>query len=246
MDTGICSGSDKAVVPWSAIVQSQDDFVARKYLPEDVDLKEPSKLQNWDTTALLNFWYARQDTGEGPTFEFKAWKNKDGDMVASVVSGTSTSQQTRKVTKRHRVMIRRPRDSSTEAESDTHQPEDDAGDDFADGGSPQKRPRRIAGPASAREGTAVPRTIPKPRPAKPGKTGAMLTSRMGDLLAGLTEEGTGVVEDDVARKDGNTSPAPKSRRGKKAAIEPSARTTRSKSQKPMDSTPRVTRASGNK
>jgi hypothetical protein len=91
MDTGICSRSDKAVVPWNAIVQSQDDFVARKYLLEDVDLKEPSKLQNWDTTALLNLWYARQDTGEGQTFEFKAWKNKDGDMVASAVSGTSTS-----------------------------------------------------------------------------------------------------------------------------------------------------------
>jgi hypothetical protein len=69
---------------------------------------------------------------------------------------------------------------------------------------------------------------------------------MGDLLAGLTEEGTGIVEDDAARKDGNTSPAPKSRQGKKAAIEPSARTTQSKSQKPMDSTPQVTRASGNK
>ena len=55
MDPGICSGKDKAVVPWSAIVQSQDDFVARMYLPADVDLKEPSKLQNWDTTALLNF-----------------------------------------------------------------------------------------------------------------------------------------------------------------------------------------------
>ncbi|KIK33660.1 hypothetical protein CY34DRAFT_99192, partial [Suillus luteus UH-Slu-Lm8-n1] len=74
----ICSGKDKAVVPWSAIVQSQDDFVARKYLPADVDLKEPSKLQNWDTTALLNFWYARQEKDEGPTFLFKAWKNKDG------------------------------------------------------------------------------------------------------------------------------------------------------------------------
>jgi hypothetical protein len=36
----------------------------------------------------------------------------------------------------------------------------------------------------------------------------MLTSQMGDLLAGLTEEGTGVMEDDAARKDGNTSPAP--------------------------------------
>jgi hypothetical protein len=65
MDPGICSGKDKAVVPWSAIVQSQDDFVARKYLPADVDLKEPSKLQNWDTTALLNFWYARQENKEG-------------------------------------------------------------------------------------------------------------------------------------------------------------------------------------
>ncbi|KAG1884744.1 hypothetical protein F4604DRAFT_1676836 [Suillus subluteus] len=45
----------QAVVPWSAITQGQDDFVERRYLPEDVDLKEPSKLQNWDTTALLNF-----------------------------------------------------------------------------------------------------------------------------------------------------------------------------------------------
>ncbi|KAG2094378.1 uncharacterized protein F5147DRAFT_657146 [Suillus discolor] len=72
----ICSGKDKAVVPWSAIVQSQDDFVARTYLPADVDLKEPSKLQIWDTTTLLQFWLARQETGEGPTFLFKAWKNK--------------------------------------------------------------------------------------------------------------------------------------------------------------------------
>ncbi|KAG1725120.1 hypothetical protein EDB19DRAFT_1948272 [Suillus lakei] len=95
----ICSGIDKAVMPWSAILQSQDDFVARKYLPADVDLKEPSKLQNWDTTALLNFWYARQETGEGPTFLFKAWKNRDGDMVASVVSGRSPSHQTQKVRK---------------------------------------------------------------------------------------------------------------------------------------------------
>ncbi|KAG1791298.1 uncharacterized protein BJ212DRAFT_1491024 [Suillus subaureus] len=78
----ICSGSDKAVVPWSTIIQSHNDFVARKYVPVDVDLKEPSKLQNWDTMALLNFWHAQQEKGEGPTFPFKAWKNKDGDMKA--------------------------------------------------------------------------------------------------------------------------------------------------------------------
>ncbi|KAG1722443.1 uncharacterized protein EDB91DRAFT_1088132 [Suillus paluster] len=117
--TGICSGIDKAVVPWSAIIQSQDDFVARQYLPADVNLKEPSKLQNWDTTALLNFWYARQETGEGPTFLFKAWGNKEGDMVDSIVSEKSPPPL-----KRKRVMIRRPWDSSTESESEAEGPGD--------------------------------------------------------------------------------------------------------------------------
>ncbi|KAG1879028.1 hypothetical protein F4604DRAFT_1679491 [Suillus subluteus] len=111
----MCSGKDRAVVPWSAITQGQDDFVERRYLPEDVDLKEPSKLQNWDTTALLNFWYARQESGEGPAFRFKAWKNQDGDMVPSIVSGRSPSPQTHKARKQQRVTLRRPRDSSTES-----------------------------------------------------------------------------------------------------------------------------------
>ncbi|KAG2064054.1 hypothetical protein BDR04DRAFT_1162993 [Suillus decipiens] len=38
----LCSRNDKAVIPWSAIRHSQDDFVARTFLPADVDLKEPS------------------------------------------------------------------------------------------------------------------------------------------------------------------------------------------------------------
>ncbi|KAG2091359.1 uncharacterized protein F5147DRAFT_657963 [Suillus discolor] len=143
----ICSGKDKAVVPWSAIVQSQDDFVARTYLPADVNLKEPSKLQNWDTTALLHFWCARQETGKGPTFLFKAWKNNDGDMVPSVISGKSPSPQTHIVRKQQRVTIRRPRDSSTEAESDkesaTNHTEDDVDDDLADGRHLLKKPRTV-------------------------------------------------------------------------------------------------------
>ncbi|KAG1728272.1 uncharacterized protein EDB91DRAFT_1253540 [Suillus paluster] len=137
----ICSGIDKAVVPWSAIVQSQDDFVARKYVLADVDLKEPSKLQHWDTTALLTFWYARQEKGKGPTFLFKAWKNRDGDMT------------------------NHEGDPESEPEGDTHDMEDDAGDDAAEGRSPQKRPRTEPGPSTAHEGTAVPCAIPKPRPA---------------------------------------------------------------------------------
>jgi hypothetical protein len=250
MDPGICLGKDKAVVPWSAIVQSQDNFVARKYLPADVDLKEPSKLQNWDTTALLNFWYARQENKEGPVFLFKAWKNKDGDMVPSVLSGKSPSPQTRVVRKQHRVTIQRPRDSSTELLSDgeriAHPTEDDVDDDSADGRSPQKKPRYSWGPAI--KGTEVRTSIPKPRKAKPATSGALLTSQMGDLLAGLTAEPTGdgteEVEVEMEMARGKTSPAPKRKRGKKAVVEPSARTMRSKSQMPVDSTPRVTRARG--
>jgi len=60
-------------------------FVARKYLPADVDLKGAVKVAKLGHDSLTQFWYARQETGEGPTFLFKAWKNRDGDMVASVV-----------------------------------------------------------------------------------------------------------------------------------------------------------------
>ncbi|KAG1720225.1 uncharacterized protein EDB91DRAFT_1088903 [Suillus paluster] len=217
--TGICSGIDKAVVPWSAIVQSQDDFVARKYLPADVDLKEPSKLQNWDTTALLNFWYARQEMGEGPTFLFKAWRKKEGNMVDSIVSKKSPPYQ-----KCKRVMIRRPQDLSTESESDAEgnaHPDDEADVDLADSRSLQKRSRRAAGPASAHEGTAVPCSISKHHPVKPAKSGTLLTSRMGDLLAGLNAGDTGDVENAVPLL------APKSVQGKKDVIEAPARTTRS-------------------
>ncbi|KAG1889898.1 hypothetical protein F4604DRAFT_1673425 [Suillus subluteus] len=206
----MCSGKDRAVVPWSAITQGQDDFVERRYLPEDVDLKEPSKLQNWDTTALLNFWYARQESGEGPAFRFKAWKNQDGDMVPSIISGRSPSPQTHKARKQQRVTLRRPWDSSTEsgsdAKNDTHHTEDDADEDLDDGKSPQKTPRKTAGPAP--KVPDVPRAIQKPRRAM------------------LTDEATSEVNEDVEMEKRNTSPAAKRRRGKKAVVEPSTRTTR--------------------
>ncbi|KAG1800137.1 uncharacterized protein BJ212DRAFT_1488022 [Suillus subaureus] len=238
----ICSRSNKAVMPWSAIIQSQYDFVARKYVPVDVDLKEPSKLQNWDTTALLNFWHAQQEKGEGPTFLFKAWKNRDGDMVASVVSRNSPFHQTHK-----NLSTDTESNPRSNPESDSHHMEDDADDDVADGRSLQKRPRRELGPSTAHEGTAVPHAIPKPHLVKPAKTGALLTSQMGNLLAGLTDGVTSNVEEDVGMEGGHMSLVPKNMQGKKVVIEPSARTTRSKStQQPSDNTPQVTRARGKK
>ncbi|KAG1727578.1 uncharacterized protein EDB91DRAFT_1086379 [Suillus paluster] len=210
------------------------ELVWQEYMQEQFDLKEPSKLQNWDTTTLLNFCW--QETGEGPMFLFKAWRNKEGNMVDSIVSEKSPPHW-----KHKRVMIWRPRDSSTECKSDaegnTH-PDDEADVDSADGRSPQRRSRRAVGPASAREGTVVPRSISKPCLVKPAKSGALLTSQMGDLLAGLNAGDTGNVENEVPL------PAPKSIRGKNDVNEAPVRTTQSKSvQQPSD---RVTRARGKK
>ncbi|KAG1849780.1 hypothetical protein F4604DRAFT_1934813 [Suillus subluteus] len=182
-----------------------------------------------------------------PAFRFKAWKNQDGDMVPSIVSGRSPSPQTHKARKQQRVTLRRPRDSSTEsgsdAKNDTHHMEDDADEDLDDGRSPQKTPRKTAGPAP--KVPDVPHAIQKPRGAMSVRTtGALLTSQMGDRLAGLTDEATSEVNEDVEMEKRNMSPASKRRRGKKAVVEPSARTTRSKSQMPVENTLGATRARG--
>ncbi|KAG2047065.1 hypothetical protein BDR06DRAFT_126299 [Suillus hirtellus] len=188
--------------------------MAWTYLPVDVDLKEPSKLQIWDTTTLLQFWLTQQETGKGPTFLFKAWKNKDGDMVPSVISGNLPSPQTHIVRRQQRVTIQRPQESSTEAESDkesaTHHMEHNVDDDLADGRPLLKKPR-MGGPTP--RGLAVPCSIPKPHLAKPAKKGALLTLQMGDLLAGLTDNMTGEVRDDVEMEESITLLAQKRRRG---------------------------------
>jgi hypothetical protein len=109
----------------------------------------------------------------------------------------------------------------SDTESATHHMEDDLDGDLADGRPPLKKPRTV-GPAS--KAMAVLRAIPKPRPAKPAKAAALLTSQMGDLLTGLTEEATGEANN-VAMEE-SIKPLGTTRRwGKKAPVEPLARTT---------------------
>ncbi|KAG2071465.1 hypothetical protein BDR04DRAFT_1117658 [Suillus decipiens] len=141
----------------------------------DVDLKEPSKLQNWDTMALLNFWYAQQEAGECLTFLFKAWKNKDSEMVPSVVSSKSPSPATKTIRKQKRAIHQSPEDSSTEAQSDTQETEEEADDDSADGRSPHKRARRGAGnPSGAGQKLTVLKSLPKPQQTKMANVGALI------------------------------------------------------------------------
>ncbi|KAG1720015.1 hypothetical protein EDB19DRAFT_1836266 [Suillus lakei] len=78
----MCMGNNKAAaaVPWGDLVKSQSDFFDNTYWPADVQLVEPSKVDKADTTALLYFWYCRQQRKLRPTFCFKAWKDTDGNM----------------------------------------------------------------------------------------------------------------------------------------------------------------------
>ncbi|KAG2070758.1 hypothetical protein BDR04DRAFT_1118144 [Suillus decipiens] len=132
----------------------------------DVDLKKLSKLQNWDMTALLNFWHARQKEGKCPTFLFKAWKNKDSEMVPSVVSSKSPSPATETIRKQKRAIHQSPQDSLTDAQSDTQETEEEADDDLADGRSPHKRARRVANLSRTHQKLTVPKSLPKPQQTK--------------------------------------------------------------------------------
>ncbi|KAG2078367.1 hypothetical protein BDR04DRAFT_1112584 [Suillus decipiens] len=148
--------------------------------------KEPSKLQNWDMMALLNFWYAWQEAGECLTFLFKAWKNKDSEMVPSVVSSESPSPATETIRKRKRAIHQSPEDSSTEAQSDTQETEEEADDDSADGRSPHKRARRAGNPSGAGQKLTVPKSLPKPQQTKTANISALIepSARMTRILPG--------------------------------------------------------------
>lgn len=82
--SGFCCQRPKASVPWSAVRDSQDDFIESHFLPADQKIKDPSKLQSADADHLLDFWYQRQKNKIQPTFSFKAWQNHEREMKEPV------------------------------------------------------------------------------------------------------------------------------------------------------------------
>jgi hypothetical protein len=70
----------------------QGDFISGRYLPDGVQVKDPSKLQTTEATALLEFWYDRQENGVPPVFQFKGWKNGRGELVDPVQADRSRAR----------------------------------------------------------------------------------------------------------------------------------------------------------
>ncbi|KAG1723450.1 hypothetical protein EDB19DRAFT_1834603 [Suillus lakei] len=91
----MCMGTDKvkAAVPWGDLVKNQSGFFDSTYWPAAIQLVEPSKMDKADATALLDFWYRRQQKNLRPTFCFKAWKDTDGDMETPAKSFLKAMQR---------------------------------------------------------------------------------------------------------------------------------------------------------
>jgi hypothetical protein len=108
-------------VPWRAITERQDAFISTRYLPSDSLLKDPSKLQNTEATELLEFWYGRQEAKKTPTFQFKGWRDNDGEMI-DPVDGEDTDSRGRggRLHRRRREQHRAsdPEDTSDSSDSD--------------------------------------------------------------------------------------------------------------------------------
>ncbi|KAG2115290.1 uncharacterized protein F5147DRAFT_769747 [Suillus discolor] len=52
----ICCGKRKVPVPWSDIMKGQSQFISSTYLPDDIKITDPSKMQRDEANALLESW----------------------------------------------------------------------------------------------------------------------------------------------------------------------------------------------
>lgn len=52
-------------------------MLPRKYLPDGAKILEPSRMNQEEATALLEFWHNHQEASDGPILKFSWWWCKD-------------------------------------------------------------------------------------------------------------------------------------------------------------------------
>ncbi|KAG1843426.1 hypothetical protein C8R48DRAFT_780723 [Suillus tomentosus] len=87
----ICCRKRKVPVPWSDIMKGQSRFISSTFLPNDIKITDPSKMQRNEANALLEYWLDRQDNQVGLTLKFKAWIDDKGKMHSPVGEGSDGS-----------------------------------------------------------------------------------------------------------------------------------------------------------
>ncbi|KAG2056179.1 hypothetical protein BDR06DRAFT_1006291 [Suillus hirtellus] len=162
-----CSQKPKASVPWSAVMEAQENFIEPKFLPTGGKIKDPSKLQLHDTDQLLQFWHQRQKDKPKST-------GKPGKAVQSILVKKPPAKSTRKSSGK---LARR-----VELESSG---EDENGDEEgnAEAQSPPSKLKLTGKPGKAVQSIPV-----KKPPAKlTGKSSRKLTGRVKPESSGEDE-----------------------------------------------------------
>ena len=72
------------MVPWAQILSRPDGFYLQKYLPENIQLREPSKLKKTEVDNILDFWKARENRNADPVFQFHHTLNWKGELVDAI------------------------------------------------------------------------------------------------------------------------------------------------------------------
>jgi len=76
----------KARVPWASLSEQQDDYLDSEYLPDGLELKEPSKIHRNDITMMITHWKKRQDDAEvDVTFRFMKVQELDKNLIGAVL-----------------------------------------------------------------------------------------------------------------------------------------------------------------
>ncbi|KAG2087464.1 uncharacterized protein F5147DRAFT_781336 [Suillus discolor] len=193
-----CSQKPKASVPWSAVMEAQENFIKPKFLPTGGKIKDPSKLQLHEADRLLQFWHQRQKDKVRPTFEFKGWQDHEKEMREPVekISESDSSTTCSPVTSRTRVPVQKPTGRSTGKSSgkSTNRVEPESSSEGEDGeGEGENDEAQL--PPSKLKSTGKPRkavqSIPvKKLPAKStGKSSGKPTKRVEPESSGEDENG---------------------------------------------------------
>ncbi|KAG2085282.1 uncharacterized protein F5147DRAFT_782115 [Suillus discolor] len=75
----ICCGKRKVPVPWSDIMKGQSQFISSTYLPDDIKITDPSKMQRDEANALLESWIDDKGKMHSPIGEDSDDSDADAD-----------------------------------------------------------------------------------------------------------------------------------------------------------------------
>jgi hypothetical protein len=67
-------------------LEQQDDYLDSEYLPDGLELKEPSKIHQNDITMMITHWKKRQDDAEvDVTFQFTKVQGPDKNLIGAIL-----------------------------------------------------------------------------------------------------------------------------------------------------------------